>query len=89
VYGGLLDKINFGTAFSKGLTFRIGQTHVHSYLKPLLARIENGEIDPSFVITHRISLNEAPKAYRIFREKQEHCIKVVMDPWKDGEALAA
>jgi len=89
VYGGLLDKINFGAAFAKGLTFRMGQTHVHNYLKPLLTRIENGEIDPSFVITHRITLNDAPEAYRVFREKQQHCIKVVIDPWKDGQSLAA
>lgn len=89
VYGGMLDKINFGSAFSKGLTFRMGQTHVHNYLKPLLARIENGEIDPSFVITHRITLEDAPEAYRIFREKQQHCIKVVIDPWRDREPLAA
>ena len=89
VYGGMLDKINFGAAFAKGLTFRMGQTHVHNYLKPLLTRIENGEIDPSCVITHRIGLDDAPEMYRIFREKQQHCIKVVIDPWKDGQALAA
>jgi threonine dehydrogenase-like Zn-dependent dehydrogenase len=82
VYGGFLDKIPFGAAFSKGLTLKMGQTHVHSYLQPLLRRIEQGEIDPSFVITHRMSLDEAPTAYRTFRDKQSECIKVVLDPWK-------
>ena len=89
VYRGMLDKINFGAAFSKGLSFRMGQTHVHNYLKPLLAHIENGEIDPEFVITHRVTLDEAPDAYRIFRDKQQRCIKVVIDPWKEGQAMAA
>src|SRR5206468_3956934 len=63
VYGGLLDKFPLGAAFDKGLTFKMGQTHVHNYLKPLLERIEKGEIDPSFIITHRLSLEEAPGAY--------------------------
>ena len=89
VYRGMLDKINFGAAFSKGLTFRMGQTHVHNYLKPLLAHIENGEIDPEFVITHRVTLDEAPDAYRIFRDRQQRCIKVVIDPWREGQATAA
>jgi threonine dehydrogenase-like Zn-dependent dehydrogenase len=84
VYGGLLDKIPFGSAFGKGLTFKMGQTHVHSYMQPLLRRIEQGEIDPSFVITHRLSLEDAPEAYRTFRDKQDECIKVVLDPWRDG-----
>ena len=84
VYGGLLDKLPFGAAFAKGLTFKMGQTHVHRYLRPLLERIENGEIDPSFVITHRLTLDDAPQAYKTFRDKQDHCIKVVMDPWGDG-----
>lgn len=80
VYGGLLDKINFGAAFNKGLTFRMGQTHMHRYIRPLMERIERGEIDPSFVITHRLSLDEAPHAYRTFRDKQDECIKVVLRP---------
>jgi threonine dehydrogenase-like Zn-dependent dehydrogenase len=80
VYGGFLDKIPFGAAFAKGLTFKMGQTHVMNYLHPLLERIERGEIDPSFVITHRLSLDEAPKAYQIFRDKQDACIKVVLKP---------
>lgn len=86
VYGGLVDKIPFGAAFGKGLTFRMGQTHVHSYLQPLLDRIERGEIDPSFVITHRITLDDVPNMYRIFRDKEQGCIKVVIDPWKYGQA---
>jgi threonine dehydrogenase-like Zn-dependent dehydrogenase len=80
VYGAFVDKLNMGTAFAKGLTFRMGQTHVHRYLKPLLALIEKGEIDPSFVITHRLRLVDAPSAYKTFREKQDGCIKVVMKP---------
>jgi threonine dehydrogenase-like Zn-dependent dehydrogenase len=79
VYGGILVKVPLGAAFSKGLTLRMGQTHVHRYLRPLLARIEGAEIDPSFVITHRVSLDDAPEAYRQFREK-DGCIKVVMKP---------
>jgi threonine dehydrogenase-like Zn-dependent dehydrogenase len=58
----------------------MGQTHVHRYLRPLLARIEGAEIDPSFVITHRVALDDAPAMYRTFREKQDDCIKVVMKP---------
>jgi len=80
VYGGFLDKIPFGAAFQKGLTFKMGQTHVMKYMKPLLDRIERGDIDPSFVITHRLPLDEAPNAYKIFKEKRDHCIKVVLKP---------
>src|SRR5581483_5162917 len=60
VYGGLLDKVPLGAAFGKGLTFKMGQTHVHRYMKPLLQRVQDGEIDPSFLITHRMRLEEAP-----------------------------
>lgn len=80
VYGGLLDKIPMGAAMNKGLTFRTGQTHVHRYLRPLLARIEAGEIDPSFVITHRMKLEDAPHGYDIFKNKEDECIKIVMTP---------
>jgi threonine dehydrogenase-like Zn-dependent dehydrogenase len=80
VYGGFLDKIPFGAAFQKGLTMKMGQTHVMRYMKPLLDRIERGEIDPSFIITHRLPLDEAPNAYRVFRDKQDQCIKVVLKP---------
>jgi len=80
VYGGLLDKFPLGAAFSKGLTFKMGQTHVMKYLAPLLARIERGEIDPSFVITHRLPIDEAAGAYRTFRDHKDECIKVVLKP---------
>jgi threonine dehydrogenase-like Zn-dependent dehydrogenase len=84
VYGGWLDSFPFGTAFNKGLTIRMGQTHVHRYLRPLLERIQNGEIDPTFVITHRLPLTQAVDAYRMFRDKRENCIKVVLDPWAEA-----
>jgi len=80
VYGGLLDKFPFGSAFSKGLTFKMGQTHVHRYMQQLLELIELGQIDPSFVITHRLSLDEAPEAYQTFKEHNDGCIKVVLKP---------
>ncbi|MGH9557771.1 MAG: zinc-dependent alcohol dehydrogenase [Bryobacteraceae bacterium] len=80
VYGGFVDKLNMGAAFAKALTFRMGRTHVHRYMRPLLDRIERGEIDPSFVITHRLKLDDAPQAYKTFRDKQDQCIKVVLRP---------
>ncbi|MBV9689800.1 MAG: glutathione-dependent formaldehyde dehydrogenase [Ktedonobacteraceae bacterium] len=80
VYGGLIDKFNLGAAFAKGLIFRMGQTHVHNYLRPLLERIQHGEIDPSFIITHRLRLEDAPHGYEIFKNKQDNCIKVVLKP---------
>jgi len=80
VYGGLVDMIPMGAAFGKGLTFKMGQTHVQRYLRPLLERVEQGEIDPTFVITHRLPLDEAPHGYKIFRDKQDACIKVVLHP---------
>ena len=80
VYAGFIDKVPFGTAFGKGLTLKMGQTHVHNYTKPLLERIERGDIDPSFIITHRVSLDDAPEMYETFRDKQDECIKVVMKP---------
>jgi threonine dehydrogenase-like Zn-dependent dehydrogenase len=86
VYGGFLDKIPFGAAMNKGLIMRMGQTHMMRYMQPLLDRVQKGEIDPSFVITHRLSLEEAPQAYRMFRDKEQACIKVVLDPWKDAAA---
>ena len=79
VYGGLVDKFPLGVAFSRGLTFRMGQTNVHKYLKPLLDRIEKGEIDPSFVITHRMSLDEGSQGYSSF-DSGDGCIKVVLRP---------
>ena len=80
VYGGFVDKVPLGSAFNKGLTMKMGQTHVHRYLRPLLDRVQKGEIDPSFVITHRMKLDEAPHAYEIFKQKKDNCIKVVLKP---------
>jgi threonine dehydrogenase-like Zn-dependent dehydrogenase len=80
VYGGLLDKFNFGAAFGKGLTMKMGQTHVHKYLAPLLSYIEEGKIDPSFVISHRLNLNDAPEAYDKFNTEKEEWRKVVLKP---------
>jgi len=80
VYGGFIDSVNMGAAFNKGLTFKMGQTHVQNYLEPLLEEIDNGRIDPSFVITHQLPLDQAPEAYRMFRDKQDGCIKVVLKP---------
>ena len=80
VYVGLPDKIPMGALMNKGLTMKSGQTHMQKYMKPLLARIEKGEIDPSFVITHRVKLDDAPAAYATFRDKKDKCIKVVLHP---------
>jgi len=80
VYGGLIDKFPAGTLMNRSLTIRTGQTHVQRYMRPLLERIEKGEIDPTFIITHRMRLDEAPHAYRMFRDKQDDCIKVVLTP---------
>jgi threonine dehydrogenase-like Zn-dependent dehydrogenase len=79
-YGGLIDKFPIGAAFAKGLTLKLGQTHVHKYMRPLLERIRRGDIDPSFVISHTLPLDEAPRAYRMFRDKENECTKVVMKP---------
>ena len=79
-YVGVVDKLPFGAAMNKGLTMKMGQTHVQRYLPLLLGKIESGEIDPSFVITHRLKLNDAPKAYETFRDKKDGCIKVVLQP---------
>jgi threonine dehydrogenase-like Zn-dependent dehydrogenase len=80
VYGGIVDKIPFGAAMNKGLTLRMGQTHVRRWTDDLLRRIENGEIDPSFVITHTCGLEDGPDMYKTFREKEDGCIKVVLKP---------
>jgi threonine dehydrogenase-like Zn-dependent dehydrogenase len=80
VYGGFLDKVPMGSAINRGLTFRMAQTPVQHYLPTLLERIEKGEIDPSFVITHRATLEEGPELYKTFRDKHDGCIKVVMRP---------
>ncbi|WP_142847735.1 zinc-dependent alcohol dehydrogenase [Telmatospirillum sp. J64-1] len=80
VYGGLIDKIPFGAAMNKSLTFRMGQTHVNRWTDDLLRRIQEGQIDPSFVITHTAGLNEGPEYYKTFRDKKDGCIKVVLKP---------
>jgi threonine dehydrogenase-like Zn-dependent dehydrogenase len=80
VYGGVLDKFNFGMAMNKGLTFRMGQTHVNRWTPDLLRLIEEGKIDPSFVITHSVPLSEGPGMYRTFENKQDDCIKVILKP---------
>ncbi|MBL8826029.1 MAG: glutathione-dependent formaldehyde dehydrogenase [Planctomycetaceae bacterium] len=79
-YAGTADKVSFGAFMNKALTLKTGQTHMHRYMRPLLEKIESGEIDPSFVITHRRPLAEAPEAYKMFRDKQDGCIKVVLKP---------
>jgi threonine dehydrogenase-like Zn-dependent dehydrogenase len=80
VYGGFIDKVPFGSVMNRSLTIKTGQTHVQRYMRPLLSRIEAGELDPSFVITHRMRLDEAPDAYEIFLRKQGECVKVVLTP---------
>ncbi len=80
VYGGFLDKVPLGAAFAKGLTIKMGQTHVQRFMRPLLRRIQEGEIDPSFIVTHRLPLEQAPNGYRMFRDKEAGCIKVVLKP---------
>jgi threonine dehydrogenase-like Zn-dependent dehydrogenase len=80
VYGGMIDKFPAGALMNRSLTIRTGQTHVQRYMRLLLARIEKGDIDPSFIITHRMKLEQAPAAYRMFRDKQDDCIKVVLTP---------
>jgi len=86
VYGGLVDMIPMGAFMNKSLTMKTGQTHMMRYMKPLLDRIEAGDIDPSFVISHQVSIDDAPKMYQVFRDKQDHCTKVVLDPWANGAA---
>lgn len=78
VYGGFLDKFPFGAAFGKGLTFKMGQTHTQKYMKPLLDKILNDEIDPTFVISHRLRIEDGPEAYKNFNENKNEFIKVVM-----------
>jgi threonine dehydrogenase-like Zn-dependent dehydrogenase len=80
VYGGLLSKVPFGAVVNRGLTIKAGQTPVHRYLRPLLDRIGRGEIDPSFVITHRVSLDEVPGAFKAFTEKEDDAVKIVVKP---------
>jgi threonine dehydrogenase-like Zn-dependent dehydrogenase len=86
VYGGVIDKIPFGALMNKGITIRTGQTHVNRWTDDLLKRIESGQIDPSFVITHQASLADGPQMYRTFRDKEDGCIKVVLKPESNGGA---
>lgn len=81
VYMGLLDKVPFAAVMNKGITIKTGQTHVPRYLEKLLKKIQGGDIDPSFVITHRRSITEGPDLYKTFRDKKDACIKVVLNPW--------
>ena len=80
VYGGLIDRIPFGASMNKGLTWKMGQTHVNRWTDDLLRRIQEGQIDPSFVITHTVPLEQGPAMYKTFREKEDGCIKVVLKP---------
>jgi len=80
VYGGFIDKFPFGAVMNRSLTIKTGQAHVQRYMRPLLERIEKGEIDPSFVITHRMGLDDAPDGYEIFLNKEDDCMKVVLQP---------
>lgn len=80
VYGGYLDKLPMGAAFAKGLRMAMGQTHVHRYLRPLMERIERGEINPAQIVSHRARIDDAPRLYEVFREKREGCTKVVLTP---------
>jgi threonine dehydrogenase-like Zn-dependent dehydrogenase len=80
VYGGLIDKFPMGSVMNRSLTIKTGQCHVQRYLKPLLQRIENGEIDPRMVITHTMPLSEAPRGYDIFMNKLDNCEKIVLKP---------
>jgi threonine dehydrogenase-like Zn-dependent dehydrogenase len=80
VYGGLLDQVPFGAAFAKGLTLRMGQTHVHRYVRLLLTMVEDGRLDPSYIVSHRWPLDRAPEAYRMWNDKADDCTKVVLDP---------
>lgn len=86
VYGSFDDKIPLGAFMNKALTMKTGQTHMMRYMQPLLERVQRGDINPAFVVSHRLPLDSAPDAYRMFRDKQDKCIKVVMDPWAQPAA---
>jgi threonine dehydrogenase-like Zn-dependent dehydrogenase len=80
VYGGFIDKFPIGSLMNRSLTIRTGQCHVHRYLRPLLERIERGEIDPSFIVSHHMPLDDAPRAYEVFKHKADNCTKIVLKP---------
>ena len=86
VYSGFDDHIPMGAFMNKGLTMKTGQTHMMRFMQPLLDRIQKGEIDPSFVRSHRVPIDRAPEMYKIFRDKQDNCTKVVLDPWDGAQA---
>jgi threonine dehydrogenase-like Zn-dependent dehydrogenase len=89
VYAGFIDKFPMGSVMNRSLTIKTGQAHEQRYMRPLLELIESGEIDPSFVITHRLPLEEAPHGYDIFHQKVDNCIKVVLKPEWDGNGNGA
>ena len=80
VFGGMIDKFPIGSVMNRSLTIKTGQCHVQRYMRPLLERIQGGELDPSFVITHRMPLTEAARGYDLFKNKQDQCMKVVLSP---------
>lgn len=80
VYGGFIDKFPMGSVMNRSLTIRTGQCHVQRYMRPLLDRIQRGEIDPSFIITHRMRLEDAPEGFAMFLKKQDDCVKIVLKP---------
>ncbi len=90
VYGGFIDKFPIGSVMQRSLTIKTGQAHVQRYMRPLLERIQKGDIDPTFIVTHTMPLEEAPRAYDMFKNKEDGCIKVVLKPngyWnRDGGA---
>lgn len=86
VYAGFDDKIPMGAFMNKALAMKTGQTHMMRFMKPLLDRVQAGEIDPAFVVSHRVPIDDAPEMYSVFRNKQDHCTKVVLDPWASAAA---
>jgi threonine dehydrogenase-like Zn-dependent dehydrogenase len=78
VYSGLIDKFPMNAVMNRSLTIKTGQCHVHRYMQPLLERIQHGDLDPTFVITHRMPLSQAPEGYKIFNNKEDNCEKVVL-----------
>jgi threonine dehydrogenase-like Zn-dependent dehydrogenase len=86
VYASFIDKVPFGAYMNKGLTMKTGQTHMMRYMQPLLERIQRGDIDPSFVISHVLPIDQAPEAYKTFRDKGDRCTKVVLKPWESAAA---
>jgi threonine dehydrogenase-like Zn-dependent dehydrogenase len=80
VYGGFIDKFPMGSVMNRSLTIKAGQAHVQRYMRPLLERIQRGDIDPSFIITHRMRLDDAPQGFSQFLQKEDECIKIVLTP---------